>query len=242
MHAESVRAAALELGAIGMTPAWIGRELGLSRRTVAHWLQAGPNSRRVEPPRVIPPEPYAYLLGLYLGDGHVWEPARRSPILRIACDTAYPQIILATRAAITAVVPETSCWVSERPRARWVNVCSCSRWWPVLLPQHGSGRKHERRIVLTRWQRAITTAHPDRLLRGLIHSDGCRFIANQRVGGRTYRYPRYSFSNRSEDIKAIFCEHLDLLGIRWTRPNACDIAIDRRSEVAKLDSFVGPKR
>jgi hypothetical protein len=67
-------------------------------------------------------------------------------------------------------------------------------------------------------------------------------VAKQRVGGKTYRYSRYSFSNRSEDIKAIFCEHLDLLEIRWTRPNRADIAIDRRSEVAKLDSFVGPKR
>ena len=46
----------------------------------------------------------------------------------------------------------------------------------------------------------------------------------------------------SDDIKAIFCEHLDLLGIGWTRPNASDIAIDRRPEVAKLDAFVGPKR
>jgi hypothetical protein len=242
MYAESVRAAALELGAIGMTPAWIARELGLSRQTVAYWLRAGAGSRRVEPPRIIPPEPYAYLLGLYLGDGHVWEPADRPPILRIACDIAYPQIILATRTAITAVVPEKSCWVRQELRGRWVTVCSCSRWWPVLLPQHGSGRKHERRIVLTRWQREITTAHPDRLLRGLIHSDGCRFIANQRVGAKTYPYARYSFSNRSEDIKAIFCEHLDLLGIRWTRPNAWDIAVDRRREVAKLDAFVGPKR
>jgi hypothetical protein len=47
---------------------------------------------------------------------------------------------------------------------------------------------------------------------------------------------------RSEDIKGIFCTHLDQLGIRWTRPNRSDIAIDRRSEVAKLDAFVGPKR
>lgn len=42
--------------------------------------------------------------------------------------------------------------------------------------------------------------------------------------------------------QAIFCEHLDLLTVRWTRPNAWSIAIDRRGEVAKLDAFVGPKR
>ena len=241
MHAESIRAAALALHAIGMPPVWIGRELGVPRRTVAHWLRAREPARRVAPPRALPPEPYAYLLGLYLGDGYVSEAAGRSPILRIACDDAYPQIIAAARAAIGALVPERS-WVSRQPHARWVNVSCCSRWWPVLLPQHGRGRKHERRIVLTSWQRDITTAHPRALLRGLIHSDGCRFVANQRVGDKTYRYARYSFSNRSDDIKAIFCEHLGVLGIRWTRPNASDIAIDRRSEVAKLDSFVGPKR
>jgi hypothetical protein len=80
------------------------------------------------------------------------------------------------------------------------------------------------------------------LPRGLMHSDGCRFVAAQRVGGKTYRYSRYSFSNKSDDIRAIFCEHVDLLGIGWTRPNASQIAIDRRAEVAKLDEFAGPKR
>jgi hypothetical protein len=69
-----------------------------------------------------------------------------------------------------------------------------------------------------------------------------RFVATQRIGGKAYRYSRYSFSNRSDDIRAIFCDHLDLLGIGWTRPNAFQIAIDRRAEVAKLDAFVGPKR
>jgi hypothetical protein len=53
---------------------------------------------------------------------------------------------------------------------------------------------------------------------------------------------RYGFSNRSNDIKAIFCEHLDLLGIAWTRPNDKDIAVATRAGVAALDEFVGPKR
>ena len=52
---------------------------------------------------------------------------------------------------------------------------------------------------------------------------------------------RYAFANRSEDIKAIFCDHLDPLGIGWTRPNRQLIAVDRRPEVAKRDEFVGPK-
>jgi hypothetical protein len=42
--------------------------------------------------------------------------------------------------------------------------------------------------------------------------------------------------------QAILCEHLDLLGIRWTRPNAQQIAIATRRDVDKLDDFVGAKR
>jgi hypothetical protein len=49
-------------------------------------------------------------------------------------------------------------------------------------------------------------------------------------------------ANRSDDIKAIFCAHLDLLGIRWTRPNEKDIAVARKADVALLDAFIGPKR
>jgi hypothetical protein len=38
------------------------------------------------------------------------------------------------------------------------------------------------------------------------------------------------------------CAHLDMLGIGWTGPDAAQIAIARRADVAKLDLFVGPKR
>jgi hypothetical protein len=40
---------------------------------------------------------------------------------------------------------------------------------------------------------------------------------------------------------AIFCTHLDLLGIHWTRPNDKDIAVARMADVAVLDTFIGPK-
>ena len=116
-----------------------------------------------------------------------------------------------------------------------------SKLLPQLFPQHGLGRKHERHIVLAGWQANITRRHPRALIRGLMHSDGTRFTARQRVGAKTYEYVRYGFANRSEDIKAILTSHLDLLGIRWTRPNHQLIAVDRRPEVAKLDAFVGPK-
>jgi hypothetical protein len=57
-----------------------------------------------------------------------------------------------------------------------------------------------------------------------------------------YEYPRYFFSNLSKDIRRIFCDHCDLLGIRWTQPNARNISVSHRRSVALLDDFVGPKR
>ncbi len=53
--------------------------------------------------------------------------------------------------------------------------------------------------------------------------------------------PRYVFSNRSEDITALFCESCDALGIRWTRPDPNSVAIYRLKSVARMDEFVGPK-
>jgi hypothetical protein len=188
----------------------------------------------------LPRAQYAYLLGLYLGDGWLAAMARGSFSLRISLDQRYPEIIAAAMNAVSNVNPGSV--VRAWPRTGCFVVSSYWKHWPDAFPQHGSGPKHTRPIVLTDWQRAITIAEPRALVRGLIHSDGCRFIAAQRVGGKTYRYSRYSFSNKSDDIRAIFCEHLDLLGIGWTRPNASQIAIDRRAEVAKLDTFVGPKR
>jgi hypothetical protein len=188
----------------------------------------------------VPREQYAYLLGLYLGDGWLAAMARGSYVLRISLDQRYPGIIASARDAVSAVNPNSV--VRAWRRIGCYVVSSYWKHWPAVFPQHGAGPKHARPIVLTEWQRAVTTAEPHALVRGLIHSDGCRFIAAQRVGGKTYRYSRYSFSNRSDDIKAIFCEHLNLLGIGWTQPNAFQIAIDRRPEVAKLDAFVGPKR
>ena len=40
---------------------------------------------------------------------------------------------------------------------------------------------------------------------------------------------------------AIFCDHCDLLGIRWTQSNSRNISIAHRHSVALIDEFIGPK-
>jgi len=91
-------------------------------------------------------------------------------------------------------------------------------------------------------QRTITFVHAEELIRGLIHSDGCRLLARQPRHGRVYTYSRYCFKNRSRDIMRIFCDHLDLLEVDWTLTDAEQAQIARRDAVAKLDEFVGPKQ
>jgi hypothetical protein len=99
-----------------------------------------------------------------------------------------------------------------------------------------------RRIILTPWQQRLVDPHPEHLIRGLIHSDGCRFINPVRRRGKLYTYPRYTFSNASDDIRKIFCDACDAVGVEWRRMNALNISVAKRASVAKLDEFIGPKR
>ena len=185
---------------------------------------------------------YAYLLGLYLGDGHISAQRRGVYQLRVYMDSRYPRIIGETVRALRAVLPRNRVFVARRRPHNLVAIGCSSKALPTLFPQHGPGRKHSRQIRLADWQRRITFVHAEELVRGLIHSDGCRFIARQPAKGRIYRYARYCFSNRSADIMRIFCDHLDLLEVDWTLSDAEQAQIARREAVETLDEFVGPKR
>lgn len=185
----------------------------------------------------LPARAYTYLLGMYLGDGYISARPRGVYFLRIALDAKYPGIIDECCRAMEDLMPGQPAHRLRR-RERCVTVSMHSRHWPCLFPQHGPGRKHERLIRLEPWQEELVSQEPERFVRGLIHSDGCRVVAND----RGVRSVRYHFSNRSEDIKRLFCEALDNLGIPWTRPSDRDIAIYRKAAVARLDEFIGPKQ
>jgi len=121
---------------------------------------------------------------------------------------------------------------------RCVEVSMYSNHWICFFPQHAPGRKHERSIRLVAWQDEVVQRETQAFIRGLIHSDGCRIVARD----RGVRSVRYHFSNRSEDIKGLFCAALDRLQIHWTRPSDRQIAIYRKADVRRLDEFIGPKR
>jgi hypothetical protein len=184
---------------------------------------------------------YAYLLGLYLGDGHIAAHHRGVFQLVISMDSRYPGIVEDAKKAIESVLPRNRANVAKRPNYNVTLISCSSKALPILFPQHGPGQKHRRHICLAAWQRPITFVHAEELVRGLIHSDGSRFIATQRSKRRTYRYPRYCFKNKSGDIMGIFCEHLSVIGVDWTLTRSDQAQVARSDSVALLDTLVGPK-
>ncbi len=156
--------------------------------------------------------------------------------LRITLDSRYPKIIDRTRASIDALMPgqRAGTW---RRSDNCTEVYLCSKHWPCLFPQHGPGKKHLRPIRLETWQQELVKQATEDFVRGLIESDGCRVVAND----RGVKSVRYHFSNRSDDIRGLYCAALDQLGIPWTQPRWFDVAVYRKAATARLDEFVGPK-
>ena len=161
---------------------------------------------------------YAHLLGHYLGDGHITAQRGSSWALSVACSDAWPGV-MAEVADSLRVVLSSATWFVQRSGCTEVKARHAHL--PCLFPQHGPGRKHERPIVLEPWQQEVVDQYAGLPLRGLFHSDGWRGhnVAVHRRKGEVvrYRYPRYEFTNKSEDIRRICAESLDRLGIAWRR-------------------------
>lgn len=262
MRPEGEYREAVRLIKSGMNDSAVGRTLGIPRGTVRDWragIESGSGGRTrsftgkkrndsncplCSGADSLDEEAYAYLLGIYLGDGCLPLHPRDVYHLRIACDLKYPEII--NEIATHIVIVRGSETVGFTSRQGCVDVSSYWKHWICLFPQHGPGRKHDRPIVLDPWQQRIVDDHPQALVRGLIQSDGNRHInevtGRLKTGNKAYRYTRYMFTNASQDILDIFTGALNLLGIHWTTASPRDISIARRPDVAFLDTFVGPKR
>jgi Homeodomain-like domain len=238
----------LRLTKKGLSAGVVAQATGIPRTTVRRWRESSlmPRPRRVATPwRPRERRAYCYVLGAYLGDGHIVVTGG-SAFLRITLDAHYPNRISEVAAALGLLFPDRAVHRYRYGAARRVILQISSASLPAAFPQHGPGRKHLRAIRLEEWQIELTRSHPDALVRGLIHSDGCRSTNRFRTvlpGGRTatYEYARYFFSNLSGDIRRIFCDHCDLLGIRWSQSNERNISIANRKSVEMLDRFVGPK-
>ncbi|MCX4914094.1 transcriptional regulator [Streptomyces sp. NBC_00687] len=254
MYDMGTRKRALALVAQGRSLNSVSKEMRISRHAITCWLS------RPEPVLRTPPcvrcqetpdtpedrEAYSYLLGLYLGDGYIISKPRQH-YLMVSCTASWPGLVDTAEEAMHRVLPGPS--VRRSQRGGCIDVKSFTKHWTCLFPQHGPGKKHERLISLEPWQQGIVDAHPWEFIRGLIHSDGCRITnwTTRLVGGerKRYEYPRYFFTNVSDDIRQLFTDTLDRLGVAWTHctrhGNPYNISVARRASVALLDAHVGPK-
>ncbi|WP_442810082.1 helix-turn-helix domain-containing protein [Streptomyces sp. W16] len=242
----------------GAKNADVARQFNIPLGTISYWKHVD-RAKRGECPGRIPPQcprcdgaldlpAYSYLLGLYLGDGHIIQNrAMRSPSLSITCADAHPGLMDECEKAMRSVFPGNSVCRVRRKGCHEVKLYSMHLW--CLFPQHGPGKKHDRRIALELWQQDIVDAHPWEFIRGLIHSDGCRItnwttriVAGER---KRYEYPRYFFTNKSDDIRKLFTDTLDKVGVGWTTlargSDPFDISVARKASVALMDTHVGPK-
>ena len=186
---------------------------------------------------------YAYLFGLYLGDGHITRHRRGVFALSIFCCDGWPGLITAAKQAMRDVMPASAVFGVQR--TGMTEVKSYSKHWPCLFPQHGPGMKHTRKIELAEWQQVIVDRYPGDFARGLFHSDGYRGMNRVRRtladGEHWYEYPRYLFVNMSEDILRLCGQTLDQLDVEWRFSKPTTISVAKKEAVARLDAFVGPK-
>ena len=245
MHPLETRSRALALLAVGLNDCEVARRVGIPRSTVRDWRR--PPSRSATSSALCPrcwlrcrpiqltTADYARLLGLYLGDGHIVR-MERTERFRLFLDSRYPGIIEEARALMRRCFPRNSIGVSRSSHGTTTILSLYSSHLSCLFPQHGPGKKHERRIALEDWQQQCVDASPWAFLRACIQTDGCAFI--NRTGA--YQYPSYEFRNYSDDIRDLFAHACDLVGVQY-RSYATRVRIYRRESVALFATHVGGK-
>jgi hypothetical protein len=253
MHPKATVDRALHLSRQGLIDREVAQITGVSIGAVQKWRTGKRRAPSADgrPKRACPrcdgtpldERAYAYLLGLYLGDGHITRHRRGVFALSIFCGDAWPGLITAARSAMRKLKPDSSVFYVQR--IGMTEVKSYSKHWPCLFPQHGPGMKHTRKIELAEWQQVIVDRYPGDFVRGLIHSDGCRGLNRVRRvladGDHWYEYPRYLFVNMSQDILGLCGAALDRLEVEWRFAQPEVISVAKREAVARLDAHVGPK-
>jgi hypothetical protein len=245
-HPPELRHRAITLARTGLTNGEVAHEVGVPKGTVGYWVHMD-RARLGELPgrdkhncfrcegQPVARASYNYLLGLYLGDGHISMLARTER-LRLMLDAKYPRIVEDAAALLARFVPRNRVGRQVVHDGHMVTLHAYHGHWTCLFPQHGPGKKHDREIVLEDWQSAALKAAPWPFLRGCIRSDGCVYI--NRTG--RYEYESYDFANLSRGILELFASKCDRVGVENRAYEKC-VRIYRRPSVALMLEHVGRK-
>jgi hypothetical protein len=142
MYPRSTVELALLLSRLGVVDRENALICGVSVRTIRHWRYGTRRNAATVRPRcprcdgkALNEDAYAYLLGLYLGDGHLTHGRRDVYALNVKCSNSWPGLTAAAQAAMAAVMPTSKVFCVSRPGC--VEVKSTSTHWPCLFPHTG---------------------------------------------------------------------------------------------------------
>lgn len=226
----------------------IGRELEVDHSTISYWIKnnfsSGTVTNRLSIERIqevcnAKSAAYSYILGCYLGDGHISQ-LPRTQRLRLFSGTSHPSIIedqvKGLNRLFDNVVNNKKC---NNQNMEIITVHNTQL--DVYFPQHGLGKKHERDVSLKPWQQEIVDKEPECFIKGLIDTDGSSYIRTNIVNGVARTYPSYSFTNKSKDIMNMCQSAFKTLGIEVNRTTRKDgvsrFFLQSRKDVDILDKI-----
>lgn len=186
----------LTLNSQGLNQSQIAKKLNVSRAVVRSRINGFKPIKEDFDPSKLSYNEYAYLLGVYLGDGYISKLGRTFR-LRIYLHLNEIEIRNRVIHSLEKILSDNKISFGQYDRGVKCTVISCySNLLPQLFPQHGIGKKNSREIILVPWQMEILEKSYEFLLCGLIDSDGTYY--EEKGQGR------YNFTNTSVDIINIF--------------------------------------
>jgi hypothetical protein len=176
---------------------------------------------------------------MYLGDGYI-DKQPRTYRLRICLHCEQDKVIKDLVDSLSLIFPNNKIQKVKIKNAAALFVGVYSNRLPLLFPHIGSKEKHKRKIKLNYHQKKILSKieNAKSFIKGLIHSDGCRYIINDQV--------RYDFKNKSIDIVKLFIKYCNICGVRTASVRLSDngcyiVSIYRNKDAAALEEFIGSK-
>jgi intein-encoded DNA endonuclease-like protein len=232
----------------GLTPTEISRLTGINRSTINDWRDRPPKLLATDEPcyrncgvnikNSIISDPklhpiYSYLLGLYLGDGCISQHPRTFR-LRLALDKKYPNLNNYAKKQLETLFVNNKIGVVDCGGNIALSVYG--KQLPEVFPQHDTGKKHHREIVLEQWQKDVLI-HKD-FLKGFFHSDGSYYLSN----GNGF----YNFTNHSNDIINLYLNTIGVLGfdhaiVRY-KTGKIVINHNKRKTVSDMLKVIGTKK
>jgi hypothetical protein len=160
-------AAALQLAEGGLEAKEISRRIAVPRRTISDWLNGRIPRGRLGPDDLCavcghaPHEPddlpaaYAYLLGVYLGDGCISPHPRGVFKLRVCLDARYPGIVSEVAESMQCVRPMNAVRMATRYVQDSDGMTTRAAWTSTHTPGRGPASFHSMGLG-----RSITAASP----------------------------------------------------------------------------------